>query len=346
MAAIAFLCGGCDEKSVRQDQVEEKPRRERFHAAGIEGPERSRAHHIHQQAIGELSNDELLMRSLEIITHGDMTPESEQAELLELYLRDLFAANRDYFYQAVEKMRPGYHSSSVVSHVLMHAQLTSVKGLIGILEPIRDTELRKGALEGGLIGMQFLEPGEQAKGLDAEALAYLKDNGVSAQLLADVVKVAYGQGAITLNDVANAIGTNDTILFNRFADAMPVGESKKLLALVSGREDGVDKIALAVFARRLARENAPESISWISTLPGRERGVMMKSAMDEWIAADPIKASESINLLPQGEGRDLSVDLLVGNCLKHGDIASARQWADTISNPDLKRKTLARIEPE
>jgi hypothetical protein len=63
----------------------------------------------------------------------------------------------------------------------------------------------------------------------------------------------------------------------------------------------------------------------------------------KWYQQDGLAASEWVSNLPVGRQKDVAIMVLTSE-ISVGDPATARQWAETIGDPDLKAKTLSSIE--
>jgi hypothetical protein len=98
---------------------------------------------------------------------------------------------------------------------------------------------------------------------------------------------------------------------------------------------------IARLVEQLANDNPASAAQWIATIPageGRQRA--LSELVDEWSEKDPAAAATYLAQYPASPDTDESRGRLAKNVLRN-DPEGALAWANTISEPDYRTRTVA-----
>jgi hypothetical protein len=100
--------------------------------------------------------------------------------------------------------------------------------------------------------------------------------------------------------------------------------------------------ALSEISEEWAEDEPAAAIQWVTTLPeGSGRSHAMGEAVSEWAQQDPTEAGDFINTLPQGNERDFALSSYARR-VGYEEPAIALEWAQTISSPEIRNRTVVR----
>ena len=105
---------------------------------------------------------------------------------------------------------------------------------------------------------------------------------------------------------------------------------------ISGRPDAHE--AVADIANELANRNGAEAVAWVAKLPaGPSQNHAFEDVFENWTHSDPLGASESLNAMTPGSGRDAAIQAFSNTLVKENPM-DALTWASAISDPGERVK--------
>ena len=187
------------------------------------------------------------------------------------------------------------------------------------------------------------------------------DTAAAAQFVFDLNakgdKQAEGLLGIVTGEVLRAVGAEEA---SRWSENLPEGPLRaSAMDRVANRLVAEDPEAAAVWAERFANDpgsarvieevgdewaerDPVAAVSWLETLDsGEGKRWAMSSAFGEWVRRDPRAASEHLLTMNQSPERDSAISGFAGR-LAWEDPRSAIAWADEISDPQARERTLVR----
>ena len=100
--------------------------------------------------------------------------------------------------------------------------------------------------------------------------------------------------------------------------------------------------AVTEVAERWAESDPQAVIDWASDLPETAQAGVYEEALDEWTERDPLAASEYLSKMPDSAAKNAAIEGFSTE-LAEEDGESAVTWAETITDPELRTRTLERV---
>jgi hypothetical protein len=117
-----------------------------------------------------------------------------------------------------------------------------------------------------------------------------------------------------------------------FFERLSVNDPQAALAMAEqrGRND------VNVAAAKWAGEDPVAAMDYFAERPRWEAGFTV--AFTQWLWRDPIEASEYAASRLKGRPAEVAAVEIAKECWKHGDVAGAQKWMETISDPVLRKR--------
>ncbi len=236
--------------------------------------------------------------------------------------------------QAIIGLIPyGGNRDSKMSQVYSVAASIDFNKTISTLKQIPNEDL-KSATSGIERGMSKIDiPSLQLLetcGADSETITTLRNAGVSyLGQQANKAGVEYLQAM----DPTGQKGLWD-VFVRGYAHSSPVDAAPLLSA-------NKDKITNLVDISReivdgLVKINPNDALKWIeNTIAENQSETVYARAINGWLNADSVAASEYVNAMPLSKARNLCVEEIVSHLNSAGDKASARIWLTQIKDPKM-----------
>ena len=140
--------------------------------------------------------------------------------------------------------------------------------------------------------------------------------------------------------------TGLTAVLTEQAKSNAAGAAERLLAVENpGQNPYTSRLALNI-ARQLSAQSDPaNALNWAIKLPVDLGEGAATSALGDWVGKDVTAASEWITRQPAGVIRDNAAFVLVP-LIKSSDPASAWEWAQSISAPDMRTAAMAEVRQQ
>lgn len=112
----------------------------------------------------------------------------------------------------------------------------------------------------------------------------------------------------------------------------------------SMEESGVKSAVAEDVAREMARQSPVAAGDWVLQLPeGNSKEVVVKEVARIWSKKDPVATAAWINQFPEGTNVDTAIEELVRE-ISSTDPQGALSWAESITNPDRRKKLIEEAE--
>lgn len=200
--------------------------------------------------------------------------------------------------------------------------------------------LRAQSLETVVGSLVHKSPQEIQSYIDAQPPGPVKAEAVSALVsrLAtnkDYTGVAEAIGAAPEEVKAKLLATYYPVLrHNEHAAAL-----EEVIRTAPVTDESREKLTLMLSGMGDAR-----SAALLASLPdGAVRPQAWENVTKEWSRRSPVEAGDWVAALPPGDGRDHAISGLVTGILADSDAPAAWEWGATISAPEQRLQTLARV---
>lgn len=137
------------------------------------------------------------------------------------------------------------------------------------------------------------------------------------------------------------------LVLDKLAAKIGHDRPEEFAALLKSSPDGKMLEAYGqTFVRAWSSKDPQAATAWAYQGPPDQPAPLAKSAFASWCVSDPYSASEWLRALPAGDKRDHVAVELVKYLTLRKDNEAAKEWADSIQNPDLKAKMAKVFEPQ
>ena len=130
--------------------------------------------------------------------------------------------------------------------------------------------------------------------------------------------------------VAHELSRNDFDLAKQWTLGLESGEPKQR--------------AVSSVANRICETATPaEAAKWLSQMPQEDQLEALPGIVRRWASRQPVETGEWLNKFPPSEGVDSAVEMYV-KMINHKNPESAREWAQSITNEDRRKRMLDHLE--
>jgi hypothetical protein len=312
---------------------------------GVSGSTKSSRFNEFSQGLKDLSVEEIANIARTIINGSRLSPESEDAEKLQLLLSHLLRRDINQFSELIGMLPPGYYSDKIVSNVFWRADFKTFGEVVQSAQWIKEADFYKSALDGSV--NQFIQraiSGNSRVGIGIDQLEQLKKAGLSANSYSDLVLAGINTGEFDIVMAAQHLNLEDNVVMSRAVRFLPRDQAIFLLGEAYSKNFDIAPHVISEMARSYVTDDPKGAFAWAARLPSNDGIIATRSAFSEWMAADPMAASRYLGGMEAGQLKDTAIFQLVKNSSKNGVASEASAWIPEMSDDSLRKEAQKLID--